>query len=294
MAETTVSLPDGRVLQVWVEGPAGGDVVIRHHGTPSSGLPYRPSVEQASERGLRHVTYSRPGYGGSARDEGRSIADCAADVVRIADSLGVHRFYSGGGSGGGPHAIACAALMPERVLAVASVAGITPYHAGGIDFLAGMGRDNVVEFGAAADGPEALRAWMDENAAATGQASSADELIAAFGDEVSEVDQASLTGEFGEHMVRNERLALAGGDWGWFDDDLALVRDWGFDPASIRVPVSVWQGAQDRFVPFAHGEWLAAHIPSARPHLYQEHGHMSLALATFGQILDDLVEMGKA
>lgn len=294
MSETTVNLPDGRVLQIWVEGPPDGDLFVWHHGTPSSGLPYGPSVDEATRRGLRWVSYSRPGYGTSTRVEDRSVGQCAGDVAAIADELGAERLYTGGGSGGGPHALACGALLPDRVAAVISLAGVVPWDAEGIDFLDGMGNDNHVEFGAAAEGPDALRAWMDENAADTGQAGSAEELVKALGDLVSPVDRAALTGEFGEHFVRNEHIALADGYWGWYDDDLAFVRDWGFDPAAISVPVSIWQGRQDRFVPPTHGEWLASHIPGSRAHLLDEHGHLSLALAAFGEILDDLLESAAA
>jgi pimeloyl-ACP methyl ester carboxylesterase len=294
VSELHVDAPGGRILQVWVGGPDEGDVVIGHHGTPSSGLPFAPSVREADERGLRLVTYSRPGYGSSTRDEGRSVADCAADVAAVADALRVDTFMTFGGSGGGPHALACAALLSDRVSSAASIAGVVPWGAEGIDFLEGMGEDNHVEFGAAAAGPDALRSWMDEHAADTAEVASADDLLKALGDLVSSVDRKALSGEFAEHMVANERLALAGGYWGWFDDDLAFARDWGFDPAAITAPVSIWQGRQDRFVPYTHGEWLAAHVPGSRAHLYEEHGHLSLALASFGQILDDLIDLAKA
>jgi pimeloyl-ACP methyl ester carboxylesterase len=284
--------PGGRILQVWVEGPEDGDVVIGHHGTPSSGLPFRPSVAEAAARGLRHVTYSRPGYGGSTRDDGRSVADCAADVAAIADALGAERFFTYGGSGGGPHTLACGALLSDRVRAVATIGGVVPWGAEGIDYLEGMGKENHVEFGAAVAGPDTLRTWMDEHAAETAGVESADDLLKAFGDLVSPIDREALSGEFAEHMVRNERVALAGGYWGWYDDDLAFTRDWGFDPAAISVPVSIWHGRQDRFVPFTHGEWLAARVPGARGHIYDEHGHLSLALASFGRILDDLIDLG--
>lgn len=290
MPETTVDLPNARVLQVWVEGADAGDVVIWHHGTPGSGVPYRPSDEEAASRGLRLASYSRPGYGTSTRHEGRSVADCAADVASIADALGADRFFTGGGSGGGPHALACAALVPDRVLGVASVSGIVPWGAADIDFLDGMGEANHEEFGAAVDGPEALRAWMDAHWEEWADAETPEEVVASMQDLVSEVDRACVTGEFAEHLVEVARVSLANGYWGWFDDDLAFTRDWGFDPEAIEVPVAIWQGVQDRFVPFAHGEWLAKHIPSARAHLYPEHGHLSLALATFGEILDDLTE----
>lgn len=292
MSERRVDLADGRVLQVWVDGPADGDVVIELHGTPSSGLPFARSVEKASARGLRSVSYSRPGYGASTRCEGRSVGDCAADVAAIADALHAERFYTLGGSGGGPHTLACGALLPDRVIAVASIAGVVPWGAEGIDFLDGMGEENHVEFVAALEGPDALRAWMDEHADDTGGAGSVEDLLKAFGSLVSPVDRDSLTTDLGEHLIEDEHVAMANGYWGWFDDDLAFTRDWGFDPGEISVPVSVWQGRQDQFVPFTHGEWLAAHVRGARAHLFDEHGHLSLALASFGEILDDLIERG--
>jgi pimeloyl-ACP methyl ester carboxylesterase len=292
VATTTVELADGRILEVWVNGAPEGDVVVWHHGTPSSGLQYPPFVEEAHRKGFRLVTYCRPGYGDSSRDDGRSVADCVADVMRIADSLGVDRFFTGGASGGGPHALACAALS-DRVKAAASVAGVTPFDAPGIDFLEGMGKENLVEFGAAIEGPDPLRTWMDENAAKTSQAASAEDLLAALGDLVSEVDRGVLTGDFAAHLLESEHIAMRNGYWGWFDDDLAFVRDWGFDPAAITMPVALWHGRQDRFVPFAHTEWLADHIPGARARLLEEHGHLSLTIASFGAILDDLMDMAK-
>ena len=290
MPQTTVELSDGRVLQVWVEGPDEGDLVIWHHGTPGSGLPYRPSVEDARRRGLRLASYSRPGYGASARHEGRSVADCAADAAAIADRVGAERFFTGGGSGGGPHALACAARLPDRVLGAVSVSGIVPWGAGDIDFLQGMGEANHEEFGAAVDGPDALRVWMDEHWKEWADAGTPEEIVASMRDLVSDVDRACVTGEFAEYLVEDSGVSLANGYWGWFDDDLAFTRDWGFDSADIHVPVAIWQGRQDRFVPFAHGEWLAKHVPDARPHLYEEHGHLSLGLAAFGAILDDLLD----
>jgi pimeloyl-ACP methyl ester carboxylesterase len=294
MGEMRVEAADGRVLQVWVEGPDDGAVIIEHHGTPGSGLPFEPSVRAAAERGLRHVSYSRPGYGSSTRDDGRSVGDCAADIAAIADVLDAETFYTYGASGGGPHTLACGALLPDRVRAVASIAGVVPWGADGIDFLDGMGEDNHVEFGAALAGPDALRAWMDEHAHETAEVSSAEDLLRAFGDLVAPVDRQALSGEFAEYLVAKETLALAGGYWGWYDDDLAFTRGWGFDPGGISVPVSIWQGRQDRFVPFSHGEWLVGRVPGARAHLYDEHGHLSLALASFGRILDDLIDLGGA
>ena len=98
-----------------------------------------------------------------------------------------------------------------------------------------------------------------------------------------------MNGALGELLAASFRRAFANGVWGWYDDDLAFVRPWGFELASIRSPVSVWQGRQDLMVPFAHGEWLVEHVPTARARLRPEHGHLSLAVGSMGEILDDLL-----
>jgi pimeloyl-ACP methyl ester carboxylesterase len=88
------------------------------------------------------------------------------------------------------------------------------------------------------------------------------------------------------------RQAVANGIWGWFDDDVAFTRPWRFDLAGIEVPVAIWQGGQDRMVPFAHGQWLAAHLPSAQARLLPEEGHLSIAVDKFGQMVGELVASG--
>jgi pimeloyl-ACP methyl ester carboxylesterase len=154
-----------------------------------------------------------------------------------------------------------------------------------------MGEDNQVEYPTAARDPDELLRWMQPHVEAMTTIDAA-EIVEEFRSLISDVDRAQLTGEFGDDFAASLRSAFRHGPWGWFDDDLAFVRDWGFDPRRIAVPVSVWQGRQDRMVPFRHGEWLAAHIPGARVHLYDEHGHLSLAVGAFGEILDDLLEAG--
>jgi pimeloyl-ACP methyl ester carboxylesterase len=283
-----VRLPDGRALEVSASGPDQGTPLVFHHGTPSDRTQYPPFAEAAAARGLRLVTYSRPAYGGSSRQPGRVIADCAADTLAIVEQFGAGRFYTAGWSGGGPHALACAALLGDRVLGCATIAGVGPFGAAGLDFLEGMGRDNQEEFGAALAGPSQLQDYLERQAQVLAEVTG-EQVAAALGDLVSPVDVGALAGDFAAYLATTFRQAVSTGLWGWFDDDLAFTRPWGFDLDEVGVPVVVWQGGQDRMVPFAHGQWLATQVPGARPRLLPEEGHLSIAVASFGNILDDLL-----
>ena len=275
-------------LEVMRHGPEDGRVLVLHVGTPNAPDAFPLLTDALDERGWQLVAYARPGYAGSERREGRSVADAARDTAAVLDGLGLDRFVTLGWSGGGPHALACAALLPDRCDAAASLAGVAPFDADGLDFLAGMGPENVEEFGAAARSPDELRAFLERFADELANISG-EEIGQGLGGLVDDVDRRALTGEFAEAVARMIRRALSTGIAGWFDDDLAFVKPWGFDLAQITVPVSIWQGAHDRMVPFAHGEWLAAHVhvPCARAHLYDDEGHISL-VHQIRRILDDL------
>ena len=292
MTQLTVTAAEGRALDVTVEGPQDGRLLLTHHGTPGGGGDiYPPDVETAAERGVRIAAYARPGYAGSDRDEGRSVASCAADAAAVADALEAERFHTVGGSGGGPHSLACAALLPERVISAATIAGVAPSDAEGLNWTAGMGEENHQEFAAAEAGGAELETFLtpfrEQLASIT-----ADQVAASLGDLISAADAAVLTGEFADHVAKSMREAIAPGYWGWFDDDMAFLSDWGFRLDGFAVPVSIWQGRDDRFVPPAHGEWLAENVNGARAHLLDGHGHLSLSLGLFGEILEELLEAG--
>lgn len=285
MTTETVSV-DGRALDVLRHGPPDAFPLVFHCGTPNAPDEFPSLFDAVTANGWQLVAHARPGYAGSSRHEGRDVAAVAGDVAAILDAFGLDRFAVLGWSGGGPHALACAALLPDRCTAAASLAGVAPYDADGLDFLAGMGPENVEEFGAAAHDHAALRAFLERFAAGLREITPeqvADEL----GGLIDHVDRAALTGDLAESLARMLRRAVSTGTDGWFDDDLAFVRPWGFDLDAIRVPVSIWQGAHDMMVPFAHGQWLAAHVPGARVHLYDDEGHLSLA-SQLPRILDDL------
>lgn len=282
-----LSLPDGRTLEYLAEGPSSAIPLVLHHGTPSGTVRYAPLFDAALAGGLRVVHASRPGYATSTPHPGRRVADVAADTAALLDALDAPTFVTVGWSGGGPHALACAALLPDRCLAAATIAGVAPYDAEGIDWLEGMGQENVAEFGAAVAGPGPLDAFLDAAAAPMTQVKP-EQIIEAFGDLISDVDKQALTGGgLAEYLADSFRAAVSVSTAGWRDDDLAFVKDWGFALEDIKVPVSLWQGDQDRMVPFAHGGWLAAHLPSADVHLVPGEGHLSL-IANFATIVDYL------
>jgi pimeloyl-ACP methyl ester carboxylesterase len=238
-----------------------------------SGLLFEPHRIDAAERGIRLVAYDRPGYGGSTPAPDRSVADAAGDVAAIAEALGVERFAVWGISGGGPHALACAALLPERVVAVASLASVAPIDAEGLDWLAGMGELNLEEFAATRQGREALEAYLEPQARETVTAEGVMEALRSL---LTHIDAAVLTGELGDYLAASMREATQQGVAGWRDDDLAFDKPWGFSIEDIRLPVQLWHGEQDLFVPISHGRWLASHIPTAEAHLEQQDGHLTL------------------
>jgi pimeloyl-ACP methyl ester carboxylesterase len=283
-----IRVPDGRVLELFLAGPADGTPLVFHSGTPGSGLPSPELVAAAAARGLRYVSWNRPGYGGSTRQPGRDVAAVADDVRAVLDRLGASRAFVLGWSGGGPHALATAALLPERVRSAAVIAGVAPYPAPGIDWFEGMGTENVEEFNAALDGPEALIAFK-ERAWPLFRDITGAQVADALGDLIDDVDRGSLTGAFAEWAAATWREGLREGYWGWFDEDLAFARPWGFDPVAIQVPVHIWQGGHDRMVPVAHGRWLVAHCGSACPHLDPAQGHLTLMVDSLEAILDELV-----
>ena len=286
---TSLRLPDGRSVDLYVVGEENAPTLVFHNGTPSSGIPSPDILAAAQQLGLRHVSWSRPGYGSSTRQAGRSIASVVADTAAVLDHLGAATCHVVGWSGGGPHALACAALLPDRVRGAATIAGVAPFPADGLDWTAGMGAENVEEFNAALAGPEALIGFK-ERAWPIYRAITADEVADGLGDLIDDVDRGSLRGDFAAWFAQMVREGLRESYWGWFDDDPACVRPWGFELGSIGVPVHVWQGGHDRMVPFAHGQWLMSHIPKAVAHLYPEHGHLTLAVDSIPQILSELID----
>lgn len=264
MRETDVTLPDGRTLHVYDTGGSGRDdalAVLWHHGTPNLGTPPEPLAEVSAELGLRWVSYDRPGYGGSTPLDGRDIASAADHATAVADALGIDRFAVMGHSGGSPHALACGALLPERVLGVISVASLAPYDAEGLDWFDGM----------IASGQESLRAAAQGRAAKEAHEAS----DAEYDPEFTDADLAALDGAWG-WLGTVVGPAMAAGPGGLIADDLAYTVGWGFRPEQVLAPTLLLHGGRDGIVPAAHSRWLAERCPSSELWLKPDDGHISV------------------
>ena len=234
-----------------------GVPVFWHHGTPNLGLPPEPLFRP----GVRWISYDRPGYGTSTPLPGRTVGSAATDISHIADALGLEQFAVFGHSGGAPHALACAALLPDRVTAAVAAASVAPFDASDLSWFEGM----------IASGEDSLRA-----AAAGREAKEAHETSGALYDpEFIPADLEALSGSW-SWFGKVVGPALANGPGPSIDDDLAYVTPWGFDPASIRVPTLLLHGERDGMVPASHSRWLASRIPGAELRLSPDDGHISV------------------
>jgi pimeloyl-ACP methyl ester carboxylesterase len=283
--ESDVTVEGGRTLHIYdtragMDGdrPAGSGgerlVVFWLHGTPNTGTPPEPLFPAAERRGIRFVSYDRPGYGGSTARPDRDVASAAADVASAADALGIDRFAVMGHSGGGPHALACGALLRDRVASVVSVSGLAPFAADGLDYFAGMAPSGAAELRAAASGRSTL-----------------EDLLASspFDPEIfTASDRAALAGPW-SWLAGVAMQALEAGFAAMVDDDLAYVSPWGFDPEAVRVPVLLLHGSEDRIVPSAHGEWLGRRCAASDLLIREGDGHISV-LDAAETALDWLVE----
>lgn len=261
LTQRDLALADGRTLRIYDSGPITDRpelAVFWHHGSSQLGTPPAPLNPVAEKLGIRWVSCDRPSYGGSSDQPGRDVAASAADVAVVVDRLGIDRFAALGTSGGGPSALACAALLPGRVAAVACLAGLAPYESPGLDWFAGMAANGEQELRLAGVGRSALRTHFE-------------------------------TAEFDEQMMLTPAdRALLEGAWAWLasngdggidgliDDDLSFVKPWGFELAQVKAPVLLLHGEDDRIVPSAHSRWLVQHLPQAQLSLQPGEGHLSI------------------
>jgi pimeloyl-ACP methyl ester carboxylesterase len=275
LSDQVTQARDGRSLAFAEWGDPKGFPVFSLGGTPNSRFARHHDENVYVKAGARVITYDRPGYGGSDRHPGRRVVDCVEDVAAIADRLGLERFAVTGGSGGGPHALAVAARLPERVTRAACASSPAPYDAG-IDWLTGMDPLNVREVEWALRGEEVYVPELEREAAEALERVAADPSKI-LGDDwgLSEADRAALARPEFHAVIRQDLTeAVRTGVWGWADDMLAILEPWGFDVSEIGVPTRVIYGPTDVLVPVQHGEWLAANVPGAEVVVEEELGHM--------------------
>jgi pimeloyl-ACP methyl ester carboxylesterase len=272
--EHRFTLTDGRTLLVAEWGDPAGLAVIAHHGTPGGRLSVWHDPAIYARLGLRWITFDRPGYGASTRRPGRIVRDAADDVVAIADRLGLERFAIAGRSGGGPHALACAALLPDRVIRCVATVSPAPFDAAGLDWTAGQTAGNVEEAQRSIAGEASLRAKIEPDRLVIlerlrgGRPDFLTDDYAMAESDLAEMETSQA------QTARALSDALRDGVDGWVDDDLAFVHPWGFDVSSIAVPTLLSYGVADTLVPAAHGAWLAAHVPNATVEV-SDGGHLA-------------------
>ncbi|MFA1544782.1 alpha/beta fold hydrolase [Actinomadura chokoriensis] len=247
-------------MEEW--GVPHGFPVFLLHGTPGSRLGPVPRPMVLYQHGIRLITFDRPGYGRSDRMTGRVVADVAADVRLLADLLNLEDFSVLGRSGGGPHALACAALLPGRATRVAALVGLAPAEAEGLDWFEGMAPSNTREY-LAVRGQGRLASARLHSIADRIRANPA-QYVASLYTELTQSDRCVvLQAGMRRMLLETFREAFRTSADGWIDDLLALCAPWGFELGDIVAPTMLWHGANDTFSPAGHSRWLAGRIPNS-------------------------------
>lgn len=292
----TIPAPDGRIIEyaTTATATAGGRYLVFHHGQPGAAYIPEALAEAADLQGLAVVVSSRPGYGTSTRQPGRRVVAAAADTRAVLDHLGCDWFVTAGWSGGGPHALACAALLAPGCRGAATIAGVAPWFGvDDLDWTAGMGPENVAEFNGLLSGdPQVEGQIVDLCRELAGIG--ADRLADALGGLVSVPDRHALDSGAAGYLSEWMRRSASSGHYGYWDDGHAFIGPWGFDPAQVQVPVHVWIAGQDLMVPPSHGEWLAGRIPRAEKFRLADEGHISLMTRHIDEIVAELVGSASA
>ncbi|GAA2366248.1 alpha/beta hydrolase [Catellatospora methionotrophica] len=285
-----VKTGDGRQLAVEVSGARDGFPVFLLHGTPGSKSGPRPRPIALYRMGVRLISYDRPGYGDSTRQRGRRVIDAAQDVKAIAEHLQIDRFAVVGRSGGGPHALACAAALGDRVIRTVVLVGLAPAAAPGLDWFEGMAPSNVDEYGEAdAD----LAALMETLRNRTADAlADPDSMLRFLAPQMSAPDRRVIDDVTIRRLLHETyREALQRGPEGWIDDALAFRKHWGFELSEVKSPVRLWHGADDTFSPESHSRWLESQLHDAEAEIQPDAGHFG-AMEILPRILAWVVGQG--
>lgn len=288
--EHLIECPDGRTLEAATLGHPSGHTIFFHHGTPGSTLMVQDFESFMEYGNFFFVATSRAGYGGSSRLEGRQVGSVVNDVTTVLDFFHRDSYVAVGWSGGGPHALACAALDTPRCLGAVTLASVAPNDAD-FDWTDGMGPENLEEFALAKAGGPPFEEFVATLGAQCAEATEQN-IIELFGGLLADVDKAVLANDRARQLLATGvRHGFLNGWRGYYDDDVAFFSPWGFDPTKIAVPVAVWYGDADLMVPPAHGAWLASHLPSATTHHYPSDGHLSIAAGHVEEIALGLDEL---
>ena len=279
---TILKLRDGRGFEYLDNGIQSDRAILFLHGTPGDATAWRKWLSEITA--ITAIATSRPGYGLSDRNRGRTVASDLENQKQVLDHLGIKSFVAIGWSGGGPHSLNM--TRDSRCVAAFTLAGVGEYGREDLDFLAGMGPENHDEFGEALRGEDAITEWMERNAPSFRDVTG-EQMIEAFGGLIGTADKRALTPNVAEESAATMRRALAKSFTGWIDDDLAFVRDFGFDIGAIDKPVVIWQGDDDFMVPKAHSNWLAENIPGSQLRFVPGHGHISLGEEFRPTIIED-------
>lgn len=266
-----LKLKDGRGFEYLDNGISSDKAILFLHGTPGDATAWSSWLKEIDS--VTAIATSRPGYGLSERNRGRTVASDLENQSQVLDHFGIETFVAIGWSGGGPHSLNM--TRDSRCVAAFTLAGVGEYGRDDLDFLAGMGPENHDEFGEALRGEEAITAWMESNAPSFREVTG-EQMIEAFGGLIGDADKKALTPKVADESAATLRRALKDSFTGWIDDDLAFVQDFGFDIGAIGKPVVIWQGDDDFMVPKAHSNWLAQHIPGSQLRFVPGHGHISL------------------
>jgi len=289
----TVTDDQGRSLAVSVAGPGDGLPLLMHAGSPGSRVLYRAQVETAAAFGFRLVSYDRPGYGQSPPRPGRTVADAAGDALTIMEALGVERFATWGVSGGGPCALACAALLPDRVIAACVFASLGRSDVPDLDFMSGRSDGFREEVGLFFnDRDAARRKYRDDAATQLPEMSDPSFWMVRWGDRAGTDPAHSQT--LAEHLAALIREAARHGDEGWWEDWVSYLSPWGFDLNDIQCPVQLWHGDHDLAVPIAHGQWISEHLPNVETHFLTAEDHSTIEIDHYTEAIEWLREQNTA
>ena len=282
----TIKLRDGRVLGYTEYGDPAGKPVFHFNGSGGSRLEHPVDKTILTELGIRYISTDRPGHGISTPQPGRELLDWPDDMSSLADHLGIDKFFVLGWSAGGPHALACAYKLPDRVISGALVCGLAPPdrpkpyqgYSGALKLLMFLGRNF----------PKLVYVFRGMAAKSINKPSG--DIGDKFVKSLPKVDQKPFENiEIKEMLFADIKEGYKQGGDGPARDDIIINFPWKFDMKNIQTRFDIWQGDKDKNVPLNQGQYLADLLPNSNFHLLKDKGHM-LLLDEWKNILTELIK----